>query len=293
MSYAKNKNIKKYFYNRFLRIYPALWVCTIIVVITFILFKAIPLKTYFTKDFIIWFFCQISIFQYYTPDILRGWGVSAPNGSLWTIPVEIEFYIAIVLIFVVLKKMPLLIKLCVLFIMSYGINMYYSYLIEIFGENNFIKLIGVSIFPHLFNFIIGSVIYLLWIKIKKYIENKGIIWLLIYVCYAFSVSILLKKYFPSYYPNIFGLISTLLLSITTVSLAFTLKSLSKKHLLGIDMSYGIYIYHMPVMNVFVNFNRTGYPIYYMPIIFVIVVVLSFLSWTFIEKKCLLLKNGTK
>jgi peptidoglycan/LPS O-acetylase OafA/YrhL len=289
MSYDRNKNIKKYFYNRFLRIYPALWVCTAFVIFSFIVFKAISLKTFFTKDFVIWFLSHITMFQYYTPDILRDWGVSAPNGSLWTIPVEIEFYIAIVVIFIFIKKIPVLIKLFVLFMISYGINRYYSYLINTFGENNYVKLLGVSIFPHLFNFIIGSAIYILWNSVKKYIENKGIVWSLIYVGYTILFSILLRKYDPSYYPNIFGLFSTLLLSMTTISVAFSFKSFSEKLLQGIDLSYGIYIYHMPIINIFINFNRKGYPKYYMIIIFIMVIILSYLSWTFVEKKCLLLK----
>jgi peptidoglycan/LPS O-acetylase OafA/YrhL len=99
----------------------------------------------------------------------------------------------------------------------------------------------------------------------------------------------MKKYGPSYYPNIFGLFSTLLLSITTISLAFSFKSFSGKYLQGIDISYGIYIYHMPIINIFVNFNKNGYPKYYMAIIFCTVIILSYLSWIFIEKKCLLLK----
>jgi peptidoglycan/LPS O-acetylase OafA/YrhL len=94
-------------------------------------------------------FCHFTIFQYYTPDILRDWGVSAPNGSLWTIPVEIEFYTAIVLIFVFFRKIPVLIKLFVLFILSCSINGYYSYLLNAFGENNCIKLLSLSVFTHL------------------------------------------------------------------------------------------------------------------------------------------------
>jgi peptidoglycan/LPS O-acetylase OafA/YrhL len=293
MSYDKNKNIKKFFFNRFLRIYPALWVCVVFVVFSFIVFKAIPVKTFFTKEFILWLFCHVTIFQYYTPNILRGWGVSAPNGSLWTIPVEIEFYIVIVVIFFVLKRIPILIKLIVLFVISYGVNRYYSYLINVFGENNYIKLLGVSIFPHLFNFIIGSVIYVLWNNVKEYIENKGIIWLLIYAGYTLLFSVLLKKYSPSYYPNIFGLFSTLLLSITIISIAFSFKTIAKKYLHGIDMSYGIYLYHGPIINIFVDLNKNGYVKYYMVIVLIMTTIFAYLSWIFVEKKCLLIKEKIK
>jgi peptidoglycan/LPS O-acetylase OafA/YrhL len=293
MSYDRNKDTKKYFRNRFLRIYPALWTCTIFLIITLIIFKAIQFKTYFSRDFIAWFFAHMTMFQYYTPDILRGWGVSAPNGSLWTIPVEIEFYILVPIIFLAFKKLPILVKLIGLFIISYCINIYYAYLVATYGEKIIIKLLGVSILPHFFNFMLGAMMYYLWHKIKKYIENKGLLWLLFYAGYLMLFSIGLKKYSPSYYPNMFGLISTILLSVATISLAFTFKSFTSKILNGVDVSYGIYIYHMPIVNIVVNFKKTTYPAYYMLIIFLMVLLLAYISWTFIEKKMLLLKKKNK
>jgi peptidoglycan/LPS O-acetylase OafA/YrhL len=255
MSYDKNKNVKRYFYNRFLRIYPALWICAIFTLITLFIFKEVSFGQLFSKDIILWFFAEITMFQFYTPDILRTWGVSAPNGSLWTIPVEIEFYILIPLIFLIIKKIPLIFKFISLFILSYLINRLISPFIGLPSETIFIKLIKSSLFPHLFNFIIGSVLYYWWDNIKKYIENKALFWILSYICYIVLFEFVLKLYNPSYYPNIFGLISTILLSLTVVSLAFTSRGLTKKILKGNDISYGIYIYHMPVINIFVHLKK--------------------------------------
>jgi peptidoglycan/LPS O-acetylase OafA/YrhL len=255
MSYDRNKSVKRYFYNRFLRIYPALWVCSIFTIITLLIFRAISFRQLFTKDIISWFFAEITVFQYYTPDILRPWGVSAPNGSLWTIPVEIEFYILIPLVFLIIKKMPIGFKLISLFILSYLINRLISPFVGSPNETILIKLIKSSLFPHLFNFIIGSVLYYLWDRIKKYIENKALFWVLSYVCYIVIFEFILKLSNPSYYPNIFGLISTVLLSIMTLSLAFTKQRLTFKILKENDISYGIYIYHMPVKNIFLHIKR--------------------------------------
>jgi peptidoglycan/LPS O-acetylase OafA/YrhL len=36
---------------------------------------------------------QLSIVQFYNPDFLRGYGVGVLNGSLWTISVELQFYV--------------------------------------------------------------------------------------------------------------------------------------------------------------------------------------------------------
>ena len=45
--------------------------------------------------FILFIFCQSSIFQFWTPNFLRGYGCGTPNGSLWTIGILIQFYIII------------------------------------------------------------------------------------------------------------------------------------------------------------------------------------------------------
>jgi peptidoglycan/LPS O-acetylase OafA/YrhL len=252
MSFDRNKNIKKFFLNRFLRIYPALWVCAIFTLVSLLLFRAISLRELFSKNIILWFLAHISIFQYYTPDILRGWGVGAPNGSLWTIPVEIEFYILLLLIFLLFKKIPRLIKFICLFIVSYMINRCIAPFYNSTGETIFIKLIEVSIFPHLFNFLFGVIMYYFWDKIKKYVENRAAIWISVYTSYIIMFEYIFRLYNPSYYPNIFGFISTMLLSIAIISLAFTNKNIAGKILKNNDISYGIYIYHGPILNIFVN-----------------------------------------
>lgn len=38
-------------------------------------------------------FTQGTVFQFWTPDFLRGYGCGTPNGSLWTICVLVQFYI--------------------------------------------------------------------------------------------------------------------------------------------------------------------------------------------------------
>jgi peptidoglycan/LPS O-acetylase OafA/YrhL len=301
MSFDKNRNIKKYFYNRFLRIYPALWICAIFTLITLFIFKAISFKQFFSRNIILWFLAEITFFQYYTPDLLRTWGVSAPNGSLWTIPVEIEFYILVPLIFLVIQKIPIVFKLIGLFILSCLINRYISPHIGSSNETIIIKLIKTSLFPHLFNFILGSIIYFLWDNIKKYIENKALFWIALYCSYILLFEFILNISNSSYYPNGFGIISKILLSIMIISLAFTGRRLSNKILRGNDISYGIYIYHMPVINIFVHLKTKELPYYYPPpppiyinvieigAVCLIVICLAYISWIHIEKRALALK----
>lgn len=83
-SWERSNSLRKYFKNRFLRIYPALWFC-------FFLSVFVTSLTYefkiFTFDFFKWTLAQLTIGQFYNPDFFRDYGVGVVNGSLWTIPV--------------------------------------------------------------------------------------------------------------------------------------------------------------------------------------------------------------
>ena len=90
-SYQKSPSCFEYIRNRFLRIYPGLWLCfliTLLIVMVFGFFTAANLK-----QIILWSLCQLSFFQFYNPEFLRGFGVGVINGSLWTITVELQFYV--------------------------------------------------------------------------------------------------------------------------------------------------------------------------------------------------------
>jgi peptidoglycan/LPS O-acetylase OafA/YrhL len=301
MSYDRNRKLKSYFRNRFLRIYPALWVCLLFTIILMLARQSITFSQLFSKDMGLYVLSQMSFFQFWTPDILRSWGVGTPNGSLWTIPVEIEFYIILPLIFLFIKKIPLIVKFIILFVISYLINFYMFHGTDIHAQSNVLKLITFSLIPHLFNFMLGGIMYCLWTNIKKYIENKGLLWFSIFIVYILIFKYILNLYDVSYYPNLYGLIHTILLSVTVISLAFTAKKFSDKILAGNDISYGIYIYHMPIINCIVafgerynilNINEISNlnKIFLIVFTFIIVLFCAFFSWKFIEKKALKLKK---
>ncbi len=98
-------------------------------------------------------FGQITIFQYYTPNLLRNFGVGTPNGSLWTIPVELEFYILLAVFFLFLKHISIKSEVYrVIFLFSAMFNFLWTSACES-GESILDKLIEVSIFPYLYAFL--------------------------------------------------------------------------------------------------------------------------------------------
>lgn len=281
-SFDRNNDLKKYFVNRFLRIYPALWLCFIITVILLIIFKIVNLSNIFSLTMLKWYFTQVTFFQFWTPDLLRAWGIGTPNGSLWTIPVEIQFYILLPIVVLLFKKIKLIYKFIALSIISIFVNLYLKNFIGP-NESIIVKLGTVSVLPYLYCFLAGSLMYLYWDKIKVVIEGKALYWTIIFFAYWF-----LTGNAPSYFPQYDQLVSNFLLSILTISIAFTFPGFGN-FLKGNDISYGIYIYHALVLNSLVALGHVG-EIKYFVIFFLVTILMSCFSWFFVEKRALMLKS---
>ena len=284
-SFQRNSsNILQYFKNRLLRIYPALWI-SLIVTIILIFISVNDFEDLVTQsDFLIWFLAQISFFQFYTPDILRFWGCGTPNGSLWTIVIELQFYLFVPFIFYLQKKHIFFFFL--IFLLSLIANIFMGSIDPTFLST---KLFGVFIFPYLHYFLLGVILFIYWNKLSRFIENKFIFWLVLYSIFTFFFDFYLGINTYSYFiSSPINIISDILLLALTFSAATTKNKIGHKLLGSNDISYGVYIYHMILINTLINFNLIQKPIYLI-VSLVSTCLLGFLSWKFIEKKALSLK----
>ena len=68
------------------------------------------------------------------------------------------------------------------------------------------------------------------------------------------------------------------------------KKLSSKILKRNDISYGVYIYHMLVINSFVQLGFIG-STYHLILVLAITIIVSYFSWIYIESKALRLKKN--
>ena len=82
-SYERSKNRKDFFVKRILRMYPELWVCTIVNLIVVCIFAYKLLD----KSIIIWLVTQIFGIAN-TPSCLNNFATGSINGALWTIFTE-------------------------------------------------------------------------------------------------------------------------------------------------------------------------------------------------------------
>lgn len=274
MSYEKNSDLKEYTKNRALRIFPGLYVSFLVGLFILWYFDQF-IEVNLTSVFM-WIAAQLTLFQFYNPEFIRDFGVGVINGSLWTISVELSFYIILPFLYIFLKKD---------FYRRFGILMmasilFYFYINKISTET-FIyeKLISVSILPYLFYFLIGLFLYKYREQFRVYIENKILIYALLY---------LLVVYFDT--NNFFYLVfKQLIFSLFIFSAVFSCRSLSYQLMGNNDFTYGIYIYHMLIVNILVELGLKE-EIHYLFIVLVISFLSGVFSYFLVEKPFLNMKK---
>lgn len=288
-SFDRNQNnVFQYFKNRFLRLYPALWICFIFTFFVLLFFGFINSQNIFSKGILTWIATQISFLQFYTPEALRGFGLRNPNGNLWTICIEIQYYLLVPLLVLLFRNKSFFYKNAVLlslFVFSLGFNHYIKNLNQ---EIISTKILGVTLLPYLFFFLSGIIVFINYPYIKKYLEGKFLIAFFIYGIYYTLFLYIYPKYFPGYWPNFMGLIATVLLVYTVFAFAFSYNSLSKRVLRHNDISYGVYIYSGILINIFVHLKLTHSILWFL-VFLTTTMLLSILSWKLIEKPALKLK----
>lgn len=283
-SYQRSDSIIHYYQNRFLRIYPGLWFCFLVSVISILLFSSAQLEL---ASFSKWSAAQLTIVQFYNPDFLRDYGVGVINGSLWTIPVELQFYIILPVLwwlFKIGKSHSGQLILFGLFVIFLIFNVFFMAYREA-NESLLTKLITVTVLPYLYIFLIGIFLQRnLWF-VEKVLFRKFWIWLLLYL----STSFILERFDFTIGGNYLNPISATLLALTTIAAAYSFSEKTGKILKGNDISYGVYIYHMVVINVLVEHEVVGSMISFI-IVLTVTLLLSLFSWLVIEKKALGLKS---
>ena len=168
-SYNRRQDLGIYFENRFFRLYPGLWVSFLLTLVILSSFHILKFENIFHSSTIIWMIGQITCFQFYTPDLLRGYGLGNPNGSLWTIAVELQFYVFVPILFKFFSKVKIEknLILIILIILSIAINLLVGHFVE---SNSLLgKLAGVTLFPYLFYFLLGALVFLNFNTLFKFI----------------------------------------------------------------------------------------------------------------------------
>lgn len=267
---------RTYLENRFLRLFPGLLVVTLGG-------AAVALVAHGARDLLVhpwvystWALLQVTIGQAYNPALFRDIGVGAMNGSLWTITTEVIFYACV----------PVIVRL----------------------ERSFKHVVLVAIAASLLVYTLGPQ----WLRVNAY-RNKSAYDILALTPLAwgwmFGFGILAAKHFAAlkrvsrYFPllvlpmllmmghgdgalfgasgNRLGLVYFVCYAALVFWLAFGVRYVP----LAFDLSYGAYIWHMPIINLLLVLALPQFAV-----AVVLTVAVAGASWFLIEKPALRLKR---
>lgn len=276
-SLERSISSKEFIKKRFLRLYPGLYAALALSFVCVMLVGQAFGLHYRLKDIGLWLIAQLTVFQFYTPSSLEQYGVDNPNGALWTISMEIQIYFMIMMCWGWLKKQN---DKVWFILITIGIVLNLSFdSIESYLPSMVYKLINITYIPYAYPFLIGMYCYQRREKIIP-ILTKGF-WplLLSYIAWIVINSHYLGLMIGHYTNIITGIYVCLL----TLSGGYNFG----KHRIKWEVSYGLYIYHMIVINVFVMFGLDEKN-YLMLTVLAVTWFIALLSYKFVEKPCVAL-----
>ena len=289
-SFEKNSILEEYALNRFLRIYPAMAVCFLLSLASVWLSGYFKTTTVSLSALVLWAAAQLSIVQFYNPDFMRHYGVGVLNGSMWTITVELQFYILVPLLYAALRLRQLSrrytnVTLVVLILAFMLANQLFVRAAPDYGRTFWYKLAGVSFAPWFYMFLIGLFFQRNFELVLPVLRRRSMALITGYCVLALIGERMLGWGFG----NNLNPLQFLALSAVVFAVAFSAVTISDRILRRTDLSYGVYVYHAPVINLLL---ATGLASGLGAVASVIgaSLVLAYASWRLVEKPALALKR---
>lgn len=274
-SFIRRKDLKVYIGKRARRILPAYFTVVILCTLLGPILSRLSLTEYFTSPQMYKYLLANLSFLNFAEPCLPGLFednlLHPVNGSLWSMKVEVLFYVCVPFIVWMMRRWGKLVILVSIFLFSVAYNMVFAWLFEKTGVR-FYWLMQHQLGGQMIYFFGGIAILLYF---DKFCSN---------IKWIFPLGVLL--FILSKQNEVLHYIEPISFAVIIVGVAYFCKPLNflKKY---DNISYGLYLYHFPVVQVLVHFHIQEYNIYLCFLLTVIItVILATLSWRFVEKPIL-------
>jgi peptidoglycan/LPS O-acetylase OafA/YrhL len=290
-------NVVAFGWRRALRIYPGLWVNLTVILLLLAATGALPLWNLGEPRFWRWLVGTF-VGGSELPGLLvgrahfdwTGFYNQFPSSVLWTITVELGFYVLTPVILLAYRRRGLTLALIAL---GAALSLFAASTMMAWRATDLEALktaaLTYSPAPYFWVFLIGAAITYEWERVRSVFIGKAAYWAALYaaLCYADlkvfgNIVIDLLALGPLAIPRM------VVLGCLVISFAYTLPQLSRP-LRGIDLSYGIYLYHMLVVFTlrgagYVEASWLWFVVVFAP------AAIAALSWFLIERPMLRLKR---
>ncbi len=267
---------RRYFENRFLRLYPGLLFVTLGGAV-------VPLVAHGWTDlfdnlmnYTTWFFAQTTLGQAYTPGLFRDVGVGVVNGSLWTLTTEILFYLAVPIIVWMEQRF----RFTVIVLLALSFTFYTMgplvFSAKFYRDKTINDVLALTPVAWGWMFATGILAVKHFEHLQRWLPHMP--WVVVPLAAMIFVGDGLL--FGSA-GNRLGLIYF----VCYVSLVLWFAFATPFVRLNVDLSYGAYVWHMPVINLLLVL---AIPSAWMAVL--LTFLIATLSWFLVEKPALKLKH---
>ena len=222
---------KDYIFNRIMRIYPPLWISVLVNVFVLIVIWRNQIDRTFILGVVLEFLGIA-----YTPACLKGLPTGSMSGALWTVMVQIQFYLIICFVNPILKKMDLK-KWCYLLFFLLMVNVACG---VIPTQSLIGKGLERTLFPYLVWFMFGVFsfkFYSTLIPLCKLITIPSICVMSMYIIAGRPLNNI------GYYADIIVTLCTLPMTIGVIYLLGKIR-------FNKEFSFSIFLYHWIILNIF-------------------------------------------
>lgn len=273
--YASYRNAPgtRYFQNRFLRLYPGLVFVTLGGLAVLVMADGWSVFHKHAAELFVWFVAQTTIGQAYNPVLFRNIGVGVINGSLWTITVEILFYVCVPIIAWLERRW----RFTVLLLTGVSFITYvlgpYLFARAIYGEKTIYNVLALT--PLVWGWMFGIGI----LAVKHFdIVQRCLKWSLLTAIPLFAMILLDGEGFLlGSSGNRLGLLYFTCYVSMIMWIAFNLPYFR----LSFDLSYGIYIWHMPIINALLFLKTDS-----VSLVCLLTFFFAMISWYLVERPML-------
>lgn len=267
-----------YFHNRFLRLFPGLVVVTLGGMAVALTAHGVGDLAAHPGTYAAWFVAQTTLGQAYNPSLFRDIGVGVMNGSLWTITTEILFYLCVPII--VWLEHRLRHAVWILAALSFALYAWGPELLSapvVRGKSLFDVL---ALTPAVWGWMFAAGILTVqrFDRIQPYLRYLPVALLPMVAMATWGDGVLFASQ-----QNRLGLLYFVCYAALVLWLAFATPPVRLRH----DLSYGIYVWHSPLLNLLLVLQVKS-----LPLLLALTVSISALSWFLVEKPALRRKRSS-
>ena len=286
--FEQGRPISSFYWNRFLRVGPAMYVYSLVIPFWLLGIGVMQFRDVLTREFAGWELRNLFFIPVGSPSFLKDFGIGVVNGSLWTIPVEVSFYIVLPLLLVIWRRFGKRAGLSVLIVAAMaGLVLRWALFMK-YGHTTPVKFVDITLLPYLVWFAFGIIYGHVWSKLP---QRQLYFWLAIVTYFGIRwIGFDHRDTAGPLYAVAFGIP----LGYAVLWFGTNAPSWLNRLTAWGDVSYGIYIWHMIVVNTLLTFGFGAslqglQRLWIVPVVLMLSYGVGLTSWRLIERHALRLK----